>query len=79
MNGFESPRLHDFRHTFACNCIMKWQEEGEVNSKLPILATVLGHVNIELSQVYLHISPAQLQQAAGHFYEFYKSNKGEIS
>ena len=79
MHGFDSPRLHDFRHTFACNCIMKWQKEGEVNSKLPILATVLGHVNIESSQVYLHISATQLQQATGVFYEFYTSSKGEIS
>lgn len=79
MHGFDSPRLHDFRHTFACNCIKKWQKEGEVNSKLPILATVLGHVNIESSQVYVHISAAQLQHAAGQFYEFYTSNKGDIS
>jgi site-specific recombinase XerD len=79
MHGFDSPRLHDFRHTFACNCIIKWQKEGEVNSKLPILATVLGHVNIESSQVYLHISSTQLQHAAGQFYEFYTSNKGDIS
>jgi integrase len=79
MHGFDSPRLHDFRHTYACNCILKWQAAGEVNAKLPILATVLGHVNIESSQIYLHISPTQLRQAAGKFYEFYTANEGEIS
>jgi integrase/recombinase XerD len=79
MHGVDSPRLHDFRHTYACNCILKWQATGEVNTKLPILATVLGHVNIESSQVYLHISSKQLQQAATQFYEFYTSNKVDLS
>ena len=79
MHGRESPRLHDFRHTYACNCILKWQITGDVNTKLPILATALGHVHFESTQVYLHINPAQLQQAAGQFQRFYTSNKGDIS
>lgn len=79
MRGRCSPRLHDFRHTYACNCILKWQASGEVNSKLPILATVLGHVNIKSTQIYLHISFAQLQQAAGRFEEFHTSKNGDVS
>jgi len=30
------PRLHDFRHTYACNCLQKWRREGvDVNRRLP--------------------------------------------
>ena len=76
----QPPRLHDFRHTYACNCILNWQARGvDVNAKLPILATVLGHVNIQSSQIYLHISSEQLRLAAGKFHEFYLSNKGDLS
>jgi integrase len=78
LHGLKPPRLHDFRHTYACNCILKWQKTDDVNTKLPILATVMGHINIESTQLYLHISNAQLQQASAKFHEFYTSTKGDI-
>ena len=66
------PRLHDLRHTCACRCLLLWQLQGkDINAKLPILSTVLGHVNISSTQVYLHITPAQLQKASGQFYSTY--------
>ena len=77
MAGRNSPRFHDFRHTFACNCLLKWQAAGEVNTKLPILATVLGHVDIQSLMIYLHISSAQMSVAATHFNIFFKSDSGE--
>lgn len=65
----QPPRLHDLRHSYACNCVLRWYEEGaDVNSKLPILATALGHVNVESSQIYLHISSRLLKQAAQRFH-----------
>lgn len=63
------PRLHDLRHTYACNCVLRWYEEGvDVNSKLPILATSLGHVDINKTQVYLHASARLFQYAAQRFH-----------
>jgi len=65
----KQPRLHDLRHTYACNCVLRWYEEGvDVNSKLPILATALGHVDINKTQVYLHASARLFQYAAQRFY-----------
>ena len=62
------PRLHDLRHTFAFNCLLKWYEEGaDVNSKLPILATAMGHVNVNATQVYLHVTPRLLDKVAQLF------------
>lgn len=62
------PRLHDLRHTFAVNCLCKWYEQGlDVNALLPVLSTVMGHVKVSCTQVYLHV-PAQLrEQAAERF------------
>jgi integrase/recombinase XerD len=68
------PRLHDLRHTFAVNCLCKWYEQGDdVNALLPVLSTVMGHVNVSSTQVYLHV-PAQLrEQAAERFHLLVKN------
>ena len=43
--GYPYVRLYDFRHTFACNTILRWNAQGEnVNEKLYVLSTYLGHV-----------------------------------
>ncbi len=38
------PRLHDIRHTFAVHRFARWYREGvDLNAKLPVLATYMGH------------------------------------
>jgi site-specific recombinase XerD len=66
-----APRLHDLRHTYACNCLQHWQQQGaDLQAMLPILATVMGHVNVRSTQIYLHTTAAQLHQAARNFHSF---------
>lgn len=61
----QPPRLHDLRHTYACNCLEKWRREGaNVNAKLPLLATAMGHTKIEHTQIYLHVTPTQLRDVS---------------
>jgi integrase len=51
------PRLHDLRHTFAVHRLIRWYREGEnLNAKLPILSTYLGHKHLTGTQRYLHLS-----------------------
>lgn len=78
-NAPQRPRLHDLRHSYACNCLLKWYAEGaDVNAKLPILATAMGHVNVEATQIYLHVSSRLLGHAAQRFHgTFAASCKGE--
>ena len=75
----QSPRLHDLRHTYACNCLLKWYEEGaDVNAMLPILATAMGHVNVQSTQIYLHVTSRLLEKAAERFHgTFTAACKGE--
>lgn len=48
------PRLHDFRHAFAVQALMRWYRAGaDVQAKLPFLATYMGHVSIVSTQYYL--------------------------
>lgn len=52
------PRLHDLRHTFAVHRLIGWYREHEnLNSKLPLLATYLGHKGMNGTQRYLHLVP----------------------
>jgi len=49
------PRIHDFRHSFAVNALLRWYREGsDVETKLPLLATYLGHGSALSTHHYLH-------------------------
>lgn len=49
------PRIHDARHSFAVNALLRWyREEADVTAKLPFLSTYMGHVSIVSTQYYLH-------------------------
>lgn len=53
----EGPRLHDLRHTFAVMRLLSWYEQdASVHAKLPLLSTYLGHIGVETSQTYLHMT-----------------------
>jgi integrase/recombinase XerD len=48
------PRVHDFRHTFAQQALLRWYRTGaNVQAKLPVLATYMGHVSIASTEYYL--------------------------
>jgi len=62
------PRLYDLRHSFACNTIKRWHEAGEnVNRKLYLLSTYMGHVKPEDTYWYLSATPELLGIAARKF------------
>ncbi len=49
------PRIHDFRHSFAVNALLRWYREGaEIEAKLPLLATYMGHASVVSTHYYLH-------------------------
>jgi len=53
----KGPRLHDLRHTFAVHTLMRWYREGaDLNAKLPLLATYMGHLHLRGTQRYLHLT-----------------------
>lgn len=53
----KGPRIHDFRHTFAVNCLKKWVVDGrDLNNCLPYLSAYLGHEDMRGSQRYLRLT-----------------------
>ena len=59
------PRIHDVRHTFAVNTLVRWHREGEdVGRLLPRLSTYLGHLTPGHTYWYLSAAPELLSLAA---------------
>jgi len=58
------PRLHDFRHRFALKTLVQWYRSGaDVERRLPLLSTYLGHVRVSDTYWYLTACPELLGQA----------------
>ncbi len=69
--GTRKPCIHSLRHTMAVHRLEDWYQRGEnVQAKLGLLSTYLGHVNIAATQRYLTMTPELLQQASMRFHNY---------
>ena len=70
-NG-KTPRIHDFRHSFAVNALLRWYRMGaDVDAKLPLLATYLGHGSALSTHLYLHFIEPMRVAASERFAKRY--------
>lgn len=59
-----TPRIHDLRHTFAVETVLDCYRTGaDLDARLPLLSTYLGHVNPANTYWYLTGSPELLALA----------------
>ncbi len=66
------PRVHDLRHTFAVHRLLAWYQDGQnINARLPILATYMGHVGMQSTQVYLRPTAELLGHVSDRFHYYY--------
>ena len=68
------PRIHDARHSFAVNALLRWYREGaDLGAKLPLLATYMGHVSVVSTHYYLQwierLRTASSKRFASHYGE----------
>ena len=62
------PRLHDLRATFAVHRLVAWYRDGgDVQARLPLLSTYLGHLSLSATSVYLTMTPDLLAEASARF------------
>lgn len=63
--GQRRPRLHDLRHSFSVETLLEWYRDGDdVQARLPLLSTWLGHVDPKSTYWYLQAVPELLAMAA---------------
>jgi integrase len=61
---WDKPTLHHFRHRFATESLLRWYRDGDdVERRLPVLSTFLGHVCISSTYWYLSCHPELMGQA----------------
>ncbi len=66
------PRIHDLRHSFAVNALLRWYRAGaDVDAKLPLLATYLGHGSAVSTHYYLHFIEPLRTAASERFAKHY--------
>jgi integrase len=66
------PRVHDFRHSFAVQALLRWYRSGvDIQAKLPKLATYMGHVSIASTEYYLPFIPDLALGASNRFCDRY--------
>ena len=59
------PRLHDLRHSFAVRTLIDWHRaDADVEARLAVLSTYLGHVNPAGTYWYLSAAPELTELAA---------------
>lgn len=74
-SGHRPLRLHDLRHTFAVTTLLEWYRGGgDVQARLPLLSTWLGHVDPASTYWYLHAVPELLGYAAGRLETSHSAN-----
>lgn len=62
------PRVHDLRHSFAVQALIRWYRDGaDVQTRLPKLALFMGHASIVSSAYYLHWVPTLRSLASQRF------------
>ncbi len=55
--GLADVRLHDLRHTYASQAVMK-------GVPLPVVARLLGHRNVRMTMRYAHVGDRDVMEAA---------------
>jgi integrase/recombinase XerD len=66
------PRIHDFRHGFAISVLLRSYAAGhDVQSRLPLLCTYMGHKSIVATSHYLSFLPPLAEAASERFRDRY--------
>ena len=62
------PRVHDIRHGFAIQALLRaYEQNSDVQALLPRLALYMGHVSIASTLAYLKLMPGVMAKAAERF------------
>lgn len=69
ITGAHSPRLYDFRHTFATHRLYQWMREGkDITAMLPYLSAYMGHTQLSDTYYYIHLVPGLFEKMSGFDY-----------
>jgi integrase/recombinase XerD len=63
-----APHLHDLRRAFAVHRLLRWyRQQVDIDTKLPLLATYMGHGYFGHTKIYLTLTQQLLAEAGQRF------------
>lgn len=75
--GRPLPRLHDLRHTFVCQRLLRWYRDGvDIDHSISVLSVYLGHAKITDTYWYVTGTPELLSASARRFEAFVEPDEG---
>ncbi len=66
-----APRIHDFRHSFICHCLLRWYQQGiNIDKHILALSTYVGHAKVTDTYWYITGIPELMAITAQRFEQF---------
>jgi integrase len=69
--GHAAPRIHDLRHSFICNSLLRSYKQHEaIDNVIDVLSTYVGHAKVSDTYWYVTATPELMAIAAQRFAQF---------
>lgn len=65
------PRIHDLRHTFICQALLRGQQENQIDRVADAISTYVGHAKVSDTYWYISATPALMSEASQRFSRFH--------
>ena len=68
--GHPHPRIHDLRHTFICQALLRGQQDNRIDHVADAISTYVGHAKVSDTYWYISATPALMSEASQRFCRF---------
>ena len=68
--GHAQPRIHDLRHTFICQALLRGQQDNQIDHVADAISTYVGHAKVSDTYWYVSATPEIMSGASQRFSRF---------
>jgi len=68
--GHARPRIHDLRHTFICQALLRGQQGNQIDHVADAIPTYVGHAKVSDTYWYISATPELMSEASQRFSRF---------
>ncbi|HUS08648.1 MAG TPA: tyrosine-type recombinase/integrase [Bryobacteraceae bacterium] len=68
--GHAQPRIHDLRHTFICQALLRGQQDNQIDHVANAISTYVGHAKVSDTYWYISATPELMSGASQRFSRF---------
>ena len=68
--GHAHPRIHDLRHTFICQALLRGQQDNQIDHVADAISTYVGHAKVSDTYWYISATPELMSSASERFSHF---------